>query len=45
MTWARSLEDAKSKIGTNKDISEEGRTKIVTEIDGEIARFHANMGH
>jgi len=45
MSWVKTLEDAKSKIGANADISEQSKAKIVAELDAEIAKLHAAMGH
>lgn len=45
MSWVKSLEDAKVKIGANADISEQSRAKIVAELDAEIARLHSAMDH
>jgi len=37
--WAKTLEDAKAKIASHPDISEESKAKIAAELDAEIARI------
>jgi len=38
--WAKTLEDAKAKIASHPDISEESKAKIAAELDVEIAKFN-----
>ena len=38
-SWVRTLEDAKAKIASHPDISDDSKAKIVAELDAEIARI------
>src|SRR4030095_5362279 len=42
--WVRTLKDAKAKIASHPEISQDSKAKIVAELNAEIARVEAGGG-
>lgn len=45
MAWVKTLESARTRLGSIPDLSTDSRSKIDGELAAEIARLHKAMGH